>query len=84
MAARVALWSDEVEDSQLRTLALDVLQELGSVSNTGKGFVVGGREDLQALPRGAPDVVGPDRIYSTAMACLILEIYNHFLPAYQR
>ena len=29
-------------------------------------------------------VVGGDSIYSTAMACLILEIYNHFLPAYQR
>ena len=29
-------------------------------------------------------IVGPDRIYSTAMASLILEIYNHFLPAYQR
>ncbi len=41
----VTLWSKEVNDAQLRTLALDVLQELGSVKNTGKGFVVGGRED---------------------------------------
>ena len=41
----VTLWSKEVDDSQLRTLALDVLQELGSVPNTGKGFVVGGRRD---------------------------------------
>ena len=39
------LWSDQVDDSQLRTLALDVLQELGEVKNTGKGFVVGGRAD---------------------------------------
>ncbi len=29
-------------------------------------------------------LVGPDKIYSTAMACLVLEIYNHYLPAYQR
>ncbi|KOR27828.1 hypothetical protein TI03_06070, partial [Achromatium sp. WMS1] len=29
----------------MRTLALSVLQELGSVKNTGKGFVVGGRQD---------------------------------------
>jgi hypothetical protein len=29
-------------------------------------------------------VVGPHHIYPTAMACLILEIYNHYLPAYQR
>ncbi|MEE4660266.1 MAG: efflux RND transporter permease subunit, partial [Halieaceae bacterium] len=39
------LWSDEVDDSQLRTLSLDVLQELGEVNNTGKGFVVGGRAE---------------------------------------
>jgi hypothetical protein len=26
----------------------------------------------------------PNRIYSTAMACLVLDIYLHFLPAYQR
>jgi len=39
------LWSREVPDSQLRVLALDVLQELGAIPNTGKGFVVGGRAD---------------------------------------
>jgi multidrug efflux pump subunit AcrB len=39
------LWSNDVSDAQLRTLALDVLQELGSVKDTGKGFVVGGREE---------------------------------------
>jgi len=27
---------------------------------------------------------GNDPTYATAMACLVLEIYNHFLPAYQR
>ncbi len=31
-----------------------------------------------------PGVVGPNKIYWTAMASLILEIYMHFLPAYQR
>jgi multidrug efflux pump subunit AcrB len=41
----VTFWSKDVGDSELRTLALDVLQALGSVKNTGKGFVVGGRED---------------------------------------
>ena len=29
-------------------------------------------------------VVGPNKIYWTAMASLVLEIYLHFLPAYQR
>ena len=33
---------------------------------------------------GNAGLTGPDKIYSTAMACLVLEIYNHFLPAYQR
>ena len=41
----LTLWSDEVPDAQLRTLALDVLQELGAVAGTGKGFVVGGRQE---------------------------------------
>ncbi len=41
----VTLWSDEVEDDQLRALAHDILQELGTVPNTGKGFVVGGRAE---------------------------------------
>jgi len=29
-------------------------------------------------------VVGPNKIYWTAMSCLVLDIYLHFLPAYQR
>ena len=38
------------------------------------------------VPPGSPEgaVSGPDKIYSTAMASLILEIYMHYLPAYQR
>ncbi len=41
----VTLWSHDVDDSILRILGLDVLQRLGEVPNTGKGFVVGGRAD---------------------------------------
>ena len=29
-------------------------------------------------------VVGPNNIYWTGMATLVLEVYMHFLPAYQR
>ena len=29
-------------------------------------------------------VVGPNNIYWTSMASLVLEVYMHFLPAYQR
>ena len=41
----ITLWSDEVDDSILRILGLDVLQRIGEVPNTGKGFVVAGRAD---------------------------------------
>jgi multidrug efflux pump subunit AcrB len=49
----VTLWSEEVDDSTLRIIANDVLQELGQVKNTGKGFVVAGRQDqirIEVLP----------------------------------
>jgi multidrug efflux pump subunit AcrB len=39
----VTLWSTEMDDSELRNLAYDVLQRLEEVRNTGSGFVVGGR-----------------------------------------
>ena len=43
----VTLWSQDkgIDDSVLRTLALDVLQRLEEVPNSGKGFVVGGRAE---------------------------------------
>jgi len=49
----VTLWSKDVDDSTLRILGNDVLQELGQVKNTGKGFVVAGRADqvrVEVLP----------------------------------
>jgi Prenyltransferase and squalene oxidase repeat len=42
----------------------------------GSWDVPGGAED--------PNVVGPNKIYWTSMASLVLEVYMHFLPAYQR
>ncbi len=41
----LTLWSNDVDDGNLRTLALDVLQRLKEVPNTGRGFIVGGRSD---------------------------------------
>jgi multidrug efflux pump subunit AcrB len=41
----LTLWSDDIDDGALRLLALDLLQRLGEVEGSGKGFVVGGRED---------------------------------------
>ena len=49
----ITLWSEQVDDSILRILGLDVLQRLGEVADTGKGFVVGGRADqvrIEVLP----------------------------------
>ncbi len=38
------------------------------------------------MPGGAEgaNVVGPNKVYWTSMASLVLEVYMHFLPAYQR
>ena len=49
----LTLWSEDVDDGALRTLALDLLQSLGAVKDAGKGFIVGGREDqlkVEVLP----------------------------------
>jgi hypothetical protein len=38
------------------------------------------------VPPGSAETAhaDPGKVYSTAMACLVLDIYLHFLPAYQR
>jgi Prenyltransferase and squalene oxidase repeat len=38
------------------------------------------------IPSGSSEAAhgDPNKVYSTAMACLVLDIYLHFLPAYQR
>ncbi len=41
----LTLWSQDVDDSALRVLALDVLQQLNEVKNSSQGFVVGGRSE---------------------------------------
>jgi multidrug efflux pump subunit AcrB len=44
-AVTITLWSTTLEDSILRKLATDVLQRVKEVSDTGPGFIVGGREE---------------------------------------
>ena len=41
----LTLWSSEVDDGALRTLALEVMQSLKGIPNTGQSFVVGGRAE---------------------------------------
>jgi multidrug efflux pump subunit AcrB len=41
----LTLWSEDLDDSALRILALDVLQSLKEIPNTGQSFVVGGRAE---------------------------------------
>ena len=43
-----------------------------------------GSWDVPAGMSETAKVVGTNKTYWTAMSCLILEIYMHFLPAYQR
>ncbi|MDH5784383.1 MAG: efflux RND transporter permease subunit [Chromatiales bacterium] len=49
----LTLWSDIVDDGMMRTLALDLLQNLKQIPNTGQGFIVGGRSEqvrVEVLP----------------------------------
>lgn len=41
----LTLWSNDLDDGTLRTLALDVMQSVKEVPNTGQSFVVGGRAE---------------------------------------
>ena len=51
----LTFWSRDVDDAALRSLALDVLQRLKEVPNTGIGFVVGGRsEQIRSRGPAAP------------------------------
>jgi multidrug efflux pump subunit AcrB len=40
----LTLWSKEVDDSVLRTLANDVMQKIKTIPKTGEAFIVGGRQ----------------------------------------
>jgi hypothetical protein len=44
------------------------------------------RDGSWDVPPGSSEAAhaDPNKVYSTAMACLVLDIYLHFLPAYQR
>ncbi|MCB1738635.1 MAG: efflux RND transporter permease subunit, partial [Gammaproteobacteria bacterium] len=44
-AVTLTLWSPDVDDGALRMLALDVLQRLKEIPDTGTGFIVGGRTE---------------------------------------
>lgn len=44
-AVAFTLWSTQVDDSVLRKLASDILQNVKELPNTGPGFIVGGREE---------------------------------------
>nr|VFK38081.1 MAG: Multidrug efflux pump subunit AcrB [Candidatus Kentron sp. TC] len=49
----LTLWSKSKNDGELRALALEVLQSLKEIPNTGTGFIVGGRREqirIEAYP----------------------------------
>ena len=41
----ITMWSESIDDGAMRTLALDTLQRLQEVPDTGQGYVVGGRTE---------------------------------------
>ncbi len=42
----LTLWSKSIDDGQLRSLGLELLQQLEKVPNTNNGFIVGGRKEV--------------------------------------
>ncbi|MBF0218585.1 MAG: efflux RND transporter permease subunit [Gammaproteobacteria bacterium] len=49
----LTLWSDELDDGIMRTVAQDLLQSIKQIPNTGQGFIVGGRSEqvrIEVLP----------------------------------
>ncbi len=42
----LTLWSKSLDDGQLRSLALELLQQLEKVKDTNNGFIVGGRKEI--------------------------------------
>jgi multidrug efflux pump subunit AcrB len=45
----LTLWSQDMSDDQLRSLAMEVLQQLEQVENTNNSFIVGGRKQVFAI-----------------------------------
>ncbi|MEN9433263.1 MAG: hypothetical protein RLZZ422_852 [Pseudomonadota bacterium] len=49
----ITLWSNEVDDAQLRLIGVDVIQKLREVKNTSQSFIVSGRKEsvqIEVLP----------------------------------
>jgi len=65
----LTLWSNDVDDGNLRTLAFDVLQSIKEIPNTGQGFVVGGRAEqmrIEIMPERLSGFrIGLDQIANT-------------------
>ena len=75
----VTLWSKDVDDGNLRTLAFDVLQRLEEVPNTGKGFVVGGRAEQIRIEVKPERLTGYD--ITIAQIAQTIRTANAELPA---
>ncbi len=64
----VTLWSKDVDDSTLRILGNDVLQELGQVKNTGKGFLLSQSTSIKTSTTA--NIVSYDSLRPKAMICV--------------
>ncbi|MDM8563660.1 efflux RND transporter permease subunit, partial [Candidatus Marithioploca araucensis] len=54
----LTLWSDNLDDGGLRTVALEVMQSLKGIPNTGQSFVVGGRAEQVLIEVKPQDLSG--------------------------
>jgi len=77
----LTLWSEDVDDGDLRTLALDVMQNLKEIENTGQSFVIGGRAE-QVLIEVKPERLSGFGI-SLAQVAQTIQTANSEMPAGQ-
>jgi multidrug efflux pump subunit AcrB len=54
----LTLWSDNLDDGYLRTLAFEIMQSLKGIPNTGQSFVVGGRAEQVMIEVKPQDLSG--------------------------
>ncbi len=63
------LWSTDVDDGILHTLALDLLQSIKQIPDTGQGFIVGGRSEqvrVEVMPERLSGYgIGLDQVAQT-------------------
>lgn len=79
--AAITLWSQQIDDAALRKLALNVVQDVKQIPDTGLSFVVGGRDEQiriePSVSRLASYGVSLDQLAQTVQAANVEQPAGH-------